>query len=167
VFAAVFFVVAPARITNRVESIFDMKDPTNHDRLVMLKEGVHMVKDHPVLGLGPNMVQPFYAQYREPDATNAVNPHLHNVPLQIAAERGLPALAVWIWFVVGLIVALTKMLRDKDQKLLAATALAAAVAMLAAGMFEYNFGDSEFLMLFLILVTLPFAAAKTKHAYLR
>jgi hypothetical protein len=33
--------------------------------------------------------------------------------------------------------------------------------MLAAGMFEYNFGDSEFLMLFLILVTLPFAAAQS------
>ena len=30
--------------------------------------------------------------------------------------------------------------------------------MLAAGMFEYNFGDSEFLMLFLLLVTLPYAA---------
>ena len=30
--------------------------------------------------------------------------------------------------------------------------------MLAAGMFEYNFGDSEFLMLFLVLVTLPYAA---------
>ena len=28
-------------------------------------------------------------------------------------------------------------------------------------MFEYNFGDSEFLMLFLVLVTLPFAAART------
>jgi hypothetical protein len=31
-------------------------------------------------------------------------------------------------------------------------------AMLTAGLFEYNFGDSEFLMLFLILITLPFAA---------
>jgi hypothetical protein len=30
--------------------------------------------------------------------------------------------------------------------------------MLAAGLFEYNFGDSEFLMLFLVLITLPFAA---------
>ena len=29
--------------------------------------------------------------------------------------------------------------------------------MIAAGMFEYNFGDSEFLMLFLLLVTLPYA----------
>jgi len=32
--------------------------------------------------------------------------------------------------------------------------------MLAAGMFEYNFGDSEFLMLFLLLSTLPFAALR-------
>jgi len=35
--------------------------------------------------------------------------------------------------------------------------------MLAAGFFEYNFGDSEFLMLFLVLVTLPFAAARERQ----
>jgi O-antigen ligase len=162
--ALIFFAAAPARVTDRFESIFNLKNPTNLDRLVMMREGVHMIKDHPVLGIGPNMVLPLYAQYREPDAVNAVNPHLHNVPLQIAAERGLPALAVWLWFVVGLIVALSKMLKDNRQKLLAATALAAVVSMLAAGMFEYNFGDSEFLMLFLILVSLPFAAIKSKYA---
>jgi len=77
-----------------------------------------------------------------------------------AAERGLPALAVWLWFIVGLVVALAKQLRDTRVRFLAAAGLAAVVSMLAAGMFEYNFGDSEFLMLFLILVTLPFAAAR-------
>jgi O-antigen ligase len=162
VVALIFFVAAPARVTDRFESIFNLKNPTNLDRLVMLKEGVHMVKDHPVLGIGPNMVLPLYAQYREPDAVNATNPHLHNVPLQIAAERGLPALGAWLWFIVGLVVALSKMFRDKHQRLLAATGLATVVAMLAAGMFEYNFGDSEFLMLFLILITLPFAAAAVR-----
>ena len=44
--------------------------------------------------------------------------------------------------------------------MLAATAVAATVAMLTAGLFEYNFGDSEFLMLYLILLTLPFAAER-------
>jgi hypothetical protein len=39
-------------------------------------------------------------------------------------------------------------------------ALAGTVAMLAAGMFEYNFGDSEVLMLFLVLITLPYAAER-------
>jgi O-antigen ligase len=90
-----------------------------------------------------------------------VNPHLHNVPVHIAAERGLPALAAWLWFIVGLVVALWKRQRDPSQRFLAAVGLSAVVSMLTAGMFEYNFGDSEFLMLFLILVTLPFAACRT------
>jgi len=33
-------------------------------------------------------------------------------------------------------------------------------------MFEYNFGDSEFLMLFLVVVTLPYAADRHPPAAL-
>jgi hypothetical protein len=43
----------------------------------------------------------------------------------------------------------------------AGAGLAALVAMIAAGMFEYNFGDSEFLMLFLGMITLPYAASRS------
>ena len=39
-------------------------------------------------------------------------------------------------------------------------ALAANVALFVGGLFEYNFGDSEFLMLLLLLITLPFAAGR-------
>ena len=53
--------------------------------------------------------------------------------------------------------------RSSSLPSLAAGGLACVIAMLAAGMFEYNFGDSEFLMLFLVLVTLPYAADRT-HA---
>jgi O-antigen ligase len=108
------------------------------------------------------MVEPLYPQYREAGAVEKVVQHLHNVPVQIAAERGLPALAAWLSFVVILLVDLSRRFRVSEYRLLAATALAAGVSMLAAGMFEYNFGDSEFLMLFLILVTLPFAAARNR-----
>jgi O-antigen ligase len=159
--AAVFFLLAPTSIANRYVSIFSLKNPTNRDRVAMLREGMHMIKDHPLVGIGPNMVQPLYAQYRVPEAVNPVNPHLHNVPVQIAAERGLPALAAWLWFIVGLVAALWKRQRDPAQRFLAAVGLSAVVSMLVAGMFEYNFGDSEFLMLFLLLVTLPFAATRT------
>jgi O-antigen ligase len=120
-----------------------------------------MIRAHPIVGVGPNMVQVVYSEYRDPDAVKESNPHLHNVPVQIAAERGLPALAVWLWFIVGLIDALARHLRTGDQRVVTAAALAAVVSMFAAGMFEYNFGDSEFLMLFLTLVTLPAAAART------
>jgi O-antigen ligase len=159
-----FFAIAPTRITNRFISMFDLKDPTNRDRMAMLREGEHMVRAHPLVGVGPNMVEQQYAQYRDPEAVERVNPHLHNVPLQIAAERGLPALALWVWFIVVVIVDLIRAFRPGHVRILAAAALAAVVSMLAAGMFEYNFGDSEFLMLFLILVTLPFAAARTAPA---
>ena len=87
------------------------------------------------------------------------NPHLHNVPLHIAAERGLPALVVWLGFLVLVVRALIRRLKAPDTTALAAAGLAAVAGMLAAGMFEYNFGDSEFLMLFLVLITLPHAAA--------
>lgn len=160
VIGAITFAAAGPAITQRLMSTFDSKDPTRRDRLAMLREGEHMVRAHPWVGVGPNMVEELYGQYRVPEAVQAVNPHLHNVPMQIAAERGLPALALWLSFVGLLGFDLAQALRTRHERVLAATALAALVSMLAAGLFEYNFGDSEFLMLFLVLVTLPFAALR-------
>ena len=159
-FVAVLFAVAPGTVTKRVMSIFDVQEPTNQDRLAMIEMGARMVNDHPLTGVGPNMIPRVYAQYRPDYAINPINPHLHNVPLQIAAERGLPALAVWLWFLFALVVAQFRLFRRQGDKVPAAAGLAAVFAMLAAGLFEYNFGDSEFLLLFLVLVTLPFAAAR-------
>ena len=162
---ALTFAFAPDSVVDRMVSIFDRKDPTSRDRVAMLEIGQAMVKDHPLTGVGPNMVPRVYAQYRVAEAVNATNPHLHNVPMHIAAERGLPALAVWVWFVVTVVMGLWKLFKRPDTQMLAAGGLAAVAGMLAAGFFEYNFGDSEFLMLFLVLVTLPFAAARPEaHA---
>ena len=159
ILAIVLVAVAPAGIADRFDSIFDGRDPTSRDRIAMVRAGVRMVADHPLTGVGPDMVQQVYPRYRGPDAVNAINPHLHNVPLQIAAERGLPALAVWLWFVVAAIRELAARFRQQESRALAAAGLAALVSMLTAGAFEYNFGDSEFLMLLLVLLTLPSAAA--------
>jgi O-antigen ligase len=159
--AAALFAIAPPTITARFQSIFDPGDPTNRDRIAMLREGEHMVRAHPLTGVGPNMVLRVYPEYRDPNAVEKVNPHLHNVPVQIAAERGLPALAVWLWFLGTLTFDLSVLFRRGRERFLAAAALGVVVAMLAAGLFEYNFGDSEFLMLFLIVVTLPFAAVRS------
>jgi O-antigen ligase len=162
VIAAVFIALAPATVTARYASIFDLKDPTNRDRLAMLHTGEQMIRDRPLVGVGPNMVEAFYPKYRDPNAVEAVNPHLHNVPLQIAAERGLPALAIWLWFVAITLFDLVRGFRSRVlPRVPAAAALAAMVAMLSAGLFEYNFGDSEFLMLLLLLITLPFAASRS------
>ncbi len=160
VVVAVFFALAPEGIAQRMVSTFDLHDPTNRDRLAMIQTGEAIIKDHPLTGVGPNMIERVYPQYRQPGSVAAVNVHLHNVPLQIAAERGLITLAAWLWLVVSLVRALIRVFRTHQDKMLSATGLAVVAAMLSAGLFEHNFGDSEFLMLFLVLVTLPFAALR-------
>jgi O-antigen ligase len=157
--AAIGFATAPAAVSQRFTSIFNTQDATRRDRVAMLREGVHMIRDHPLVGVGPNMVQQVYERYRVPEAVERVNPHLHNVPMQIAAERGLPALAIWLSFLTVLSLDLIRLFRA-GHRMVSAAALAAILSMLGAGLLEYNFGDSEFLMLFLLLVTLPFAAGK-------
>ncbi len=156
----VLMLVAPGTVVGRIKSIGDMNDLSNRDRVAMVRMGVHMVKDHPLTGVGPEMVQRVYLEYRDPMAVNPTNPHLHNVPVQIAAERGLPALAAWLWFVIVAIAGLWRQVRTGPAKAIAGAGLAAMVSMLVAGLFEYNFGDSEFLMLFLGLITLPWAAGQ-------
>ena len=158
VVAVIGIVLAPQELIDRGKSIFDRNDLTSRDRIAMLQAGVAMVKDHPLTGVGPDQVERVYPSYRVADAVKPTNPHLHNVPMQIAAERGLPALAVWIWFVGSVTISLFRLLRKSRHKSLAAAALGGVAAMLAAGLTEYNFGDSEFLMLLLVIITLPFAA---------
>jgi O-antigen ligase len=174
VIAAVFMTFGPSEISDRVFSTFQLNQSRGssettqasvesaRDRLAMIRSGLRIVKDHPITGVGPDMVSKVYPQYRDPYAVNQGAAHLHNVPVHIAAERGIPTLVIWLWFVVTLGRDFVRMWRRGPFPSLAAAGLAAVVAMVAAGMFEYNFGDSEFLMLFLVVVTLPYAAERSR-----
>ncbi len=163
---------APTAISDRFSSALSLKSrvgdsvtststlQSNRDRIAMIKSGIRIIKDNPITGVGPDMVIQVYPGYREPTAVSQRNSHLHNVPLQIAAERGLPALAIWLWFIGTLLADFLKFRKASAIPSIATAGIASVVAMLAAGMFEYNFGDSEFLMLFLVIVTLPYAAER-------
>lgn len=172
VLLALFVAVAPQHITERLTATFQTQpqaggsDTTtatvqsNQDRIAMAKSGIRMIKDRPITGVGPDMVMELYPVYRDKTAVKQLAVHLHNVPLQIAAERGLPALVLWFGFVFALVRGYFRRAAMPSWVFLSNAGLACVAAMLAAGMFEYNFGDSEFLMLFLLLVTLPYAAAR-------
>lgn len=110
------------------------------------------------------MIGATYSQFRDEGAVLLTPPHLHNVLLQITAERGIPATGSWIWFVVSVGADAIALFRRAPHggvlRCMSAAALAALVAMLTAGLFEHNFGDSEFQMILLVLLTLPSAVAK-------
>ena len=154
-----FLLLAPPSLTARLYSTFSLSDPSNVDRVAMMKSGWRIIKDHPLTGVGSDMIIQVYPHYRDKNFVNERTPHLHNVPIQIAAERGVPALIVWLWFIATLVRDFWRR-RHSLYPSLSNTGLAVIGAMFAAGQFEYNFGDSEFLMLFLVLVTLPYAAER-------
>jgi O-antigen ligase len=135
-------------------------DASSRDRYFMWQAGIDMIRDRPVFGQGPRMVESNYPAYRWPGAPNPVTPHLHNNVLQIAAERGLPCLAWWLWWVAA---AMGDALREARRRAWTAVgSFALLAAVMVAGLFEYNFGDSEILMLLLIVCALPYALRRER-----
>src|SRR5260370_16703427 len=60
-----------------------------------------MIAERPVVGLGPDMVDHRYEIYRQPTAPRYWVPHLHDSFLEMAAERGLPSLAAYLWMMIA------------------------------------------------------------------
>ena len=156
---AVFF-ASPAAVKKRALSIFTLQGYSNRMRVEYLRAGAGIIRDYPLLGTGPDTVDMVFQNPKYGLSEEAKrNVHLHNTAVQIAAERGLPALAAWLAFIVWVGLSLVKVVRarDPDRLPLAAGGLAALTVMVVAGFFEYNFGDSEVAFLFLYLITMPFA----------
>lgn len=150
----------PATVANRMSNIFNPAETSNRDRLQMLQSGWKIIKDYPLTGVGTGMLQQVYPRYRAPDGVFRNNQHLHNNVVQVAAENGIFAVAAWIWLIVKVISDLIHWKRkvmNAEEKFMIHGTIGIVVSLFVAGMFEYNFGDSEIKMLFLVLITLPYA----------
>jgi O-antigen ligase len=157
---AVVLLLRPAPVVDRLT----WSDASSRDRYYMWQAGIDMVLDKPVFGQGPGMILKTYPGYRWPQALSLRAPHLHNNALQLAAERGLPCLALWLWLVAALLGdAYRERRRDRGRRAWPATAtLAILTAVMVAGLFEYNFGDSEILMFLLLVSALPYGLRRER-----
>ncbi len=159
--AALFVVLAPVPVLQRVASIADLRDASNFDRLCMLKAGLAMVRERPFFGLGPDLVRERYALYRPLAAPRFEVPHLHNSWLQIAAEQGLPSLAAYLALTVAsATVAWRSFVREGGHRGpradLYVGVLVALLAFNLAGLFENNWGDTEVQQPILFVLAIPF-----------
>jgi len=161
IFLLIVFLVLPGSIKKRIKSIFDMNNVTNLDRIHMIYTSVEIVKDYPFTGVGPDNVKEVYPQYRHPKATKN-NPHLHNNFLQIAAERGLPALIIFIIFILSVYLSLFKKTNNSNRyiKNITLGVIFLFTTFLISGLFEYNFGDSEIKFMLFFFLTIPFLSYK-------
>jgi O-antigen ligase len=155
------FVLSPSPIKKRALSIFSTKSYSNRIRLEYLKAGMQIIKEYPLFGTGPDTVDVVFKNPKYGLSEDArENVHLHNNLTQIAAERGLLALAAWLSFLGLALWHMLKMIRGRPKNLLypqTVAGISILIAFFVAGLFEYNFGDSEVVTLFLYLTTLPFA----------
>jgi len=153
--------VAEPRLLDRVRTIGSAADETTRDRLAMLGTGLGLAIAHPIAGIGPGQVKNVYPSVASPEALRHSTSHLHNTPLQIVVERGLPGLGTWIAIWVGFFGAAWRVFKrlppgDDGARALVLGSMAAIAAFLVAGLFEYNFGDTEVLLVALAVMALPF-----------
>jgi len=152
--ALILWLAFPRPILDRVISIFDLRQGSNYDRLCMTISGLQMVRDRPITGVGLAMVPRLYPLYRRDDAPRWRVPHLHNNLVQIAAERGLPALAAYLWLIGAYLVVTWRALPRLvgPPRAAVAASLAAIVAITVAGLFEYNFWSASVQYLTLVIM---------------
>jgi O-antigen ligase len=132
----------PLPVFSRLLSVFDTKQSSNLDRIRMVQAGVEIIKDNPTLGVGPANIKEVYPLYRKPDAPRFRIPHLHNNVVQLWAERGIVGLAAYL-LLVALFLRECARGWDGAGGRWAEVGVAVMVALAAAGMFEFNFGDTE------------------------
>ena len=156
------FLVGPRDLSHRFRTMFDPGESGIKERVYMWRSGTAMWRERPLLGWGPGGVKRAYSRYALPEAFKQRTGHVHNTPLQILVERGVLGLAAWLaiwiafyWRAIGLLRALDS--SQTRERALVAGSIAAVTGFLVAGLSEYNFGDSEVVMVAWVVMALPWA----------
>jgi hypothetical protein len=80
--------------------------------------------------------------------------HMHSTPLQIAFDRGLPMLGLWLWLMIAFWINVSRSakvasdLSDTTSYGILVGILGALTGFLASSLVNYNYGDSEVAMMF-------------------
>jgi O-antigen ligase len=166
----ILLLVAPQSIQHRLRSGLNPSDPNTANRFEVWRTSLRLIRAHPWVGVGPESVWEEALHYRGTrEYPDWLYQHMLNNCLQIAAERGIPGLLLWVWFIGRLAWdAFSVYRRSSAEKfrgsgpateaLMASTsALGGWAAFMAAGLFEYNFGSSVVMILFLFIIGAPYA----------
>ena len=111
-----------------------------------------MMLDHPLTGVGLGNYEVIYKQYKFFEERKIYS-HAHSNIVQIGAETGVLGLSIFFWIMVSAFSGIRAKMRagagiDPMVFSLSLGALAAFLGFHFAGLFEYNFGDSEVQLLF-------------------
>ena len=162
-----FIFFAPAALRERVDSIVDLNQASNHSRIVMWETGERMIADHPIIGFGDIDINKLYAQYKKPEY-HGEGAHMHNNYFQILVMFGFVGFISWLAAMLYIFFKQIKVYRlAKNDEVLRSLALISLVSMVAfqiSGLTEWNFGDAEFAVVLWFSLGLTFLAEKLNRA---
>ena len=149
----------------RAQHALWLRDDSSSLRVQVAKIGTGRILLHPLFGHGMDSMHVHWNEWGFPGDDLL---HLHSTPLQLAFDRGLPALALWLW-IVGLFWLTAsraeKLHRDSGDTnryglLLGATG--AVAGFFASSLVNYNFGDGEVALVFWWLLGVVVVLAATE-----
>lgn len=156
---------------SREVGFFDPNDLSTQYRRMMWNDGLRLWLDGPrhfIFGVGMDSVQRHWQEWGLYDKGWQPMGHFHSTPIQLLAERGLPALLLWLGVLViysrTLIRNLKARMADPRSEIsdlrgndwrsngVLLGCLGGAVGFFTSGLVHYNLGDQEVAMVFYILM---------------
>lgn len=126
-------------------------DDSSSLRGQVARVGLSRILIHPVFGHGMDAVKLHWNEWGFPGNDLL---HLHSTPLQLAFDRGLPMLALWLWMMTAFWLcaaqteAMTRDRSDTNSHGIALGILGGLTGFLASSLVNYNYGDAEATMMF-------------------
>lgn len=148
----------------------DRSDVGTQFRVLMWEDGLRLIRQHPWFGVGMETVRVHFVEWNIRGFIQYhVQSHFHSTYLQIAVERGVPALLAWLWFCVAYAVFLTRLsLRLRAQNRFAQATVtgiyAGFVAFALTSFVHYNLGEEPLVLLLFFNMGIAIALDKiTSH----
>jgi O-antigen ligase/polysaccharide polymerase Wzy-like membrane protein len=166
----VLVIAATLWIQHSRELRWDRSDVGTQFRLLMWQDGIRLVRGHPWFGVGMETVRLHWEEWNIRGFIQYhVQSHFHSTYLQIAVERGIPALLAWLWFCGAYLVFLVRLvLRLRTEDRFAAGVVAGVCAGFVAfsftSLFHYNLGEEPIAMTLFFLYGLAVAVDRITMA---
>jgi O-antigen ligase len=141
---------------------FDQKDDSIVWRQRTWHDGFHLLTSNPrhlLVGVGMDSIKAHWREWELFDNGRMPMGHMHSDYLQIALERGVPALIVWLILLGTYARTLWRVRRRVPgenwmERGIVLGALGGLVGFMLSGMVHYNWGDSEVVMIFYLIMGL-------------
>lgn len=149
-------------------SFIDQTDQSTTWRQTVWKEGYHLLISKPrhlLVGIGMDSIKRRWRSWGMFDNGHIPWGHMHSNLLQIALERGLPALIFWLGFLFVYARTLWRSIRQGSERHwieqgILLGALGGLAGFFTSGLVHYNWGDSEVVMVFYMIAGLSFVISR-------